>query len=161
VSLVRSPRANRNVIRPLSVFLDQLSAKYRAFESLATVLTKPPRKRNTNIAADPSHSQKPRCQKTECRRTLRIGTAQLGFSRVRSNKDSLRKIPPKDSSVTSDQVQNKRAGSRFFLKPFHAHQQALNMLTAMNPAAERAMDHAGAGIRTHRARVVAQPCTRK
>ena len=96
--------------------------------------------RNMNIAAEPDHSQNPRCQKTEFRRTLRMGIAHAGFNRARTNKHSLRKIPASGSSVSKDQVQNKRAWSRFFLKPFHAHQQALNMPIAMNPAAERAMN---------------------
>src|SRR5207247_3614375 len=66
--------------------------------------------------------------------------AQATYKRVKTNKHSLRKITVSGGSVTNDQVQNKRPWSRFFLNPFHAHQQALNMPIAMNPAAERAIN---------------------
>jgi len=72
--------------------------------------------------------------------TLRIGIPHAGFNRARINKDSLKKMPAKGSSVTNDHVQNKRPTSKFFLKPFHAHQQAVNIPVAMNPAAERAIN---------------------
>src|SRR6187200_34362 len=59
--------------------------------------------RNKNTATAPVHSQKPKCHNTECRSALRIGVSQEGSSRVRSNKDSLKKIPPSGNSVTNDQ----------------------------------------------------------
>ncbi len=94
--------------------------------------------RNTNTAAAPVHSQKPRCQNTECRSVLRIGIAHDGFNRVSSNKDSLKKIPARGNRVTDNHVQNKRAPKRLRPRIFHAHQQAANMPVAMDPAAERA-----------------------
>jgi hypothetical protein len=69
-----------------------------------------------------------------------MGTAQAGFSRVTTNKDSLAKIPAKGRSVTDNHVQNKRRGSRFFLKPLHAHQQAMSIAIARKPAAARAIN---------------------
>ena len=77
----------------------------------------------------------PRCQNTEWRSALRIGIAQESFRRVRSNKDSLKKIPTSGNSVTDDQTQNNRGAHR--LRPFHAHQQPHNIPIARNPAAER------------------------
>ena len=69
-----------------------------------------------------------------------MGTAQAGFSRVSTNKDSLAKIPTKGRSVTDNHAQNKRRRSKFFLKPLHAHQQAISIAIAKKPAAERAMN---------------------
>src|SRR6516165_5876137 len=91
--------------------------------------------RNTNTATAPVHSQKPRCQNTEWRSALRIGTAQESFSRVRTNNDSLKKIPTSGNSVTADQTQNNRSANT--LRPFHEHQQPHNIPIARNPAAER------------------------
>src|SRR5207237_8147456 len=94
-----------------------------------------PRKINTAMA--PVHSQKPRCQKTECRNILRIGVAHPGFNCVSNNKDSLQKTPASGLSVTSDRIQNTPAG-RSRPRPLHAHQQLPNIPRAMKPAAERA-----------------------
>jgi hypothetical protein len=93
--------------------------------------------RNRNTATAPVHSQKPKCQNTECRSALWIGVAQEGSSRVRSNKDSLKKIPTSGNSVTNDQIQNNCAANRFRRRPFHAHQQLHNIPIARKPAAER------------------------
>src|SRR5207245_6794665 len=78
--------------------------------------------RNTNTAAAPVHSQKPRCQNTECRRALRIGIAQEGFSCVSRSRDSLKKIPHKSNSVTKDEVKNKGTSKRPREQAFQAHQ---------------------------------------
>src|SRR5437016_11781998 len=93
--------------------------------------------RNTNTAAAPVHSQKPRCQNTECRSALRIGVAQAGFARVSINKHWLTKMPASGTSVTSDQIQNNGAAKSLRPQPFHAHQQLHNIPIARNPAAER------------------------
>src|SRR5205809_7286994 len=93
--------------------------------------------RNRNTATAPVHSQKPKCQNTECRSALWIGVAQEGSSRVRSNKDSLKKIPTNGNSVTNDQIQNNCAANRLRPRPFHAHQQLHNIPIARKPAAER------------------------
>ena len=102
--------------------------------AVRVVVKKTAAQRNTNTAAAPVHSQKPRCQNTECRSMLRTGIAQDGFNRVSSNKDSLRKIPASGNSVTNDQVQNNPARKR---RPFHAHQQPHNIVSAKNPPTER------------------------
>src|SRR5437667_10848946 len=88
--------------------------------------------RNTNTAAAPVHSQKPRCQNTECLSALRIGIAQDGFSRVRNNKHSLTKMAASGSSVTSNHVENSRAANRLRPRPFQAHQQPHNIPIARN-----------------------------
>src|SRR5438093_4738947 len=93
--------------------------------------------RNRNTATAPVHSQKPKCQNTECRSALWIGVAQEGSSRVRSNKDSLKKIPTNGNSVTNDQIQNNCPANRLRPRPFHAHQQLHNIPIARKPAAER------------------------
>ena len=117
--------------------------------------------RNTNTAAAPDHSQNPRCQKTECRRALRIGIAQAGFSCVSSNKDSLKKIPASGNSVTNDQVQNSGAGKRLRPQPFHAHQQPNNIPIAMNPAAERPRNSCSRRIPNTACTGAARRCMRK
>lgn len=93
--------------------------------------------RNANTAVAPVHSQKPRCQKTECRNARRIGIAQDGASCVNNSKLSLQQRPLSGSSVVRDQTQNSRAAKRLRPRPSHAHQQAHNMPIARNPAAER------------------------
>src|SRR4029453_5067002 len=93
--------------------------------------------RNRNTATAPVHSQKPKCQNTECRSELRIGVAQEGSSRVRSNKDSLKKIPTSGNSVTNDQIQNNCAANRFRRRPFQAHQQLHSIPIPKKPAAGR------------------------
>ena len=69
--------------------------------------------RNAKIATPPVHSQKPRCQKTECRREFRIGPAHDGSSRVSSNNASLPNNPISGIRVTSDQIQNTVAAVEF------------------------------------------------
>src|SRR5438094_2744861 len=76
------------------------------------VVKKTAAQRNTNTAAAPVHSQKPRCQNTECRSVLRIGIAQDGFNRISSNKDSLEKSPARGNSVTRKHDKNNRAPKR-------------------------------------------------
>src|SRR5437773_6899948 len=83
--------------------------------------------RNTNTAAAPVHSQKPRCQNTECRSAPRIGVAQAGFTRVSSNKHWLAKMPASGTSVTNDQMQNNGVANRLRLRPSKAHQQPHNI----------------------------------
>src|SRR2546430_2605300 len=53
--------------------------------AVRVVVKKTAAQRNTKTAAAPVHSQKPRCQNTECRSMLRIGVAQDGFNSVTSN----------------------------------------------------------------------------
>src|SRR5947199_8923349 len=101
------------------------------------VVKKTAAQRNTNTAAAPVHSQKPRCQNTECRSALWIGVAQAGFIRVNINKHSLTKMPASGMSVTSDQMQNNDVANRLRPQPFQAHQQLHNIPIARNPAAER------------------------
>ena len=122
----------------LRAFVQSSRARSAYGNAVRVVVKKTAAQRNTNTAAAPVHSQKPRCQNTECRSMLRTGIAQDGFNRVSSNKDSLKKIPARGNSVTKDHVQNKRAVNRLRAQPFHAHQQAVNMPIAMKPAAERA-----------------------
>src|SRR6516165_5757494 len=72
-------------------------------------LRKTAAQRNTNTAAAPVHSQKPKCQNTECRSAPRIGAAQDGSS----SRHSLQKSPPSGTNVVRDRVQNSpRAVSR-------------------------------------------------
>src|SRR5215472_6163794 len=106
-------------------YLNFISDGTRGFESahdgpISGGVKKTAAQRNTNTATAPVHSQKPRCQKTEWRSAVRIGIAQESFRRVRTNKDSLKKIPISGNSVTDDQTQNNRGANR--LRPFHAHQ---------------------------------------
>src|SRR3989454_9064072 len=122
----------------LCAFTQSSRARSTYGDAAGTFVKKTAAQRNTNTAAAPVHSQKPRCQNTERRSMLRIGIAQDGFNRVSSNKDSLKKIPARGNSVTKDHVQNKRAPKRLRPRIFHAHQQAVNMPIAMKPAAERA-----------------------
>ena len=89
--------------------------------------------KNPNTAAAPVHSQKLKCQNTECRSAPRIGTAQDDSSRVNSNRHSLQKAPASGTSVIRDQVQNNPRP-----QCFHAHQQPDNIPIAMNAAEERA-----------------------
>ena len=122
----------------LRAFVQSSRARSAYGNAVRVVVKKTAAQRNTNTAAAPVHSQKPRCQNTECRSMLRTGIAQDGFNRVSSNKDSLKKIPARGNSVTKDHVQNKRAPKRLRARILHAHQQAVNMPIAMKPAAERA-----------------------
>src|SRR4030095_166483 len=87
--------------------------------------------RNRNTATAPVHSQKPKCQNTECRSAPRIGTAQDGSSRVSRNRHSLQKTPASGTSVVKDQVQNSPRPQLF-----HAHQQPDNIPIPMNAAEE-------------------------
>ena len=89
--------------------------------------------RNTNTAAAPVHSQKPKCQNTECRSTPRIGAAQGGSNRVSSSRHSLQKSPPSGTNVVRAQVQNSPRP-----RPLHAHQQPDNIPNAINAAEQRA-----------------------
>src|SRR5260370_7686200 len=93
--------------------------------------------RNRNTATAPVHSQKPKCQNTECRSPVWIGVAQEGSSRVRSNKHLLKKIPTSGNSVTNDQIQNNRAANGFRRRPFHAHHQLHNIPIPRNPPPAR------------------------
>src|SRR4029434_3315419 len=93
--------------------------------------------RNRHTATAPVHSQTPKCQDTDCRSAVRIGVAQEGSSRVRSNKDSLKKIPTSGNSVTNDQIQNNCAANRFRLVSFQARRQLHSIPIAKKPAAER------------------------
>src|SRR2546430_4438076 len=122
----------------LRAFVQSSRARSAYGNAVRVVVKKTAAQRNTNTAAAPVHSQKPRCQNTECRSMLRTGIAQDGFNRVSSNKDSLKKIPARGNSVTKDHVQNKRAPKRLRARILHEHQQAVNMPIAMKPAAERA-----------------------
>jgi hypothetical protein len=85
--------------------------------------------KNTNTAPAPVHSQKPRCQSTECRSAPRIGAAQDGSRRVSSSRNSLQKSPASGTTVVKDEVQNRPR-----LQPFHAHHQPDNIPIAMDAA---------------------------
>ena len=89
------------------------------------------------MAAAPVHSQKPRCQKTECLSAAWTDLIRTGSSRVSSNNASLQKTPANGNRVSADQIQNKRATVTFSRRPFHAHQQAQIIASAKKPAAER------------------------
>src|SRR6267142_2236584 len=117
--LVRFDQVARFIANPNHSAVERIEIR----QSLARGVRKTAAQRNRNTATAPVHSQKPKCQNTECRSALWIGVAQEGSSRVRSNKDSLKKIPTSGNSVTNDQIQNNCAANRFRPRPFHAHQQ--------------------------------------
>src|SRR5256886_14323368 len=121
----------------LRAFVQSSRARSAYGNAVRVVVKKTAAQRNTNTAAAPVHSQKPRCQNTECRSALRIGVAQAGFIRVSINKHSLAKMPASGTSVTSDQIQNNGVANRLRPQPFQAHQQLHNIPIARNPAAER------------------------
>src|SRR5262245_16822560 len=89
--------------------------------------------KNTNTAAAPVHSQKPKCQSTECRNAPRIGAARDGSSHVSSSRHSLQKTPVSGTSAVRDQIQNNHRPQLF-----KAHQQPANIPIGMNAAEERA-----------------------
>lgn len=93
--------------------------------------------RKTNTATAPIHSQKPRCQKTECRNACRIGRERVRSNFESNNNASLQTIPASGNTVTVAQIQNNDRG-RVRPHPFHAHQQLTSILSAINPAEDRA-----------------------
>jgi Acetyltransferase (GNAT) family len=95
--LVRFDQVARFIANPNHRAVERIEIR----QSRARGVRKTAPLRNKNTATAPVHSQKPKCQNTERRSALRIGAAQEGSSRARSNKDSLKKIPTSGNSGTA------------------------------------------------------------